>query len=43
MGGEAELQGSMYSLEALRPKLEVPGLFDNPFPFPCIITTLVGR
>ena len=42
VGGDAELQGSMYSLEALRPKLRDLAYANNPFPFPCIIIQLVG-
>ena len=42
VGGVAEVKGSMYSREALRSKLKEPGVIENPFPFPCIIITLVG-
>ena len=42
VGGEAEVHGSMHFLEALRAKLDKSGLTENPFPFPCIIITLVG-
>ena len=42
VGGEADIQGSMYSREALKSKLKEPGIINNPFPFPCIIITLAG-
>jgi len=40
--GEAQVQGSMYPLTALREKLERLNLLNHPFPFPCIIIILTG-
>jgi len=40
--GRAQVQGSMYSLEALREKLEKLNLLNRPFPFPCMIIILTG-
>jgi len=40
--GEAQVQGSMYALTALREKLEKLNLLNHPFPFPCIIIILTG-
>ena len=40
--GGAQVQGSMYSLTALREKLEAFNLLNRPFPFPCIIIILTG-
>jgi len=42
VGGDAEIQGSMYPLTAFRARLEKLGLLGSPFLFPCIIITLVG-
>jgi len=40
--GESQVQGSMYSLTALREKLEKLNLLNRPFPFPCIIIILTS-
>jgi len=42
VGGDAEVQGSMFPLTAFRARLEKLGLLGSRFPFPSIIITLIG-